>query len=60
MNWENLCLNLSFAVESKMGNYARLSHFKFNMTNETFDILKFQQFANELGELCFPLGKKEF
>ena len=61
MNWEKLCLNLSFTLEKKKKNEEFTQgwpHFKLNMINMIFHFLKFQNFINELGKICFLLGKK--
>ena len=47
MIWEILCPNLSFTAE-------------YNMMNKIFHFLKFHEFHNELGKICFPLGKNGF
>ena len=53
MNWEKLFSNISFTAE----NLQEAGHIK--MMNEIFHFLKFQEFINELGKICFPLGKTE-
>ena len=59
MNRENVYPNLNFTVENIMGNLHK-ANFKLNPMNEIFNFLKFQDFINEFGEICFPLGKMEF
>ena len=60
MKWEKLSPNLSFTFENEMGNlHKSWSHFKLNMVNKIFHFLKFQEFINELGKICFPVGKNE-
>ena len=44
----------------KWGIYTIWSHFKLDMVNNIFDFLTFQDFINELGEICLPLEKMEF
>ena len=53
MNWEKLFSNISFTAE----NLQEAGHIK--MMNEIFHFLKFQEFINELGKICFSLGKTE-
>ena len=61
MNWEKVCPNLSYTSENKIGKLPKAwLHFKLNMMIEIFRFLKFQEFINELGKICFPLGKMEF
>ena len=52
---------LSFNAENKDVKLiqGRL-HFKLNMIYEILHFLKFQEFINELGKICFSLGKIEF
>ena len=55
MNWE-LCPNLSFTVENKVGNLHKIGH----ISNLTWWIWysihsNFKNFVNDLEKICFPL-----
>ena len=60
MSWENLGPDLSLTVENKMGNLYKIRLFKFQTMNEIFHNLKFLEFINELGKICFLLEKMKF
>ena len=60
MSWENFGPDLSLTVENKMGNLYKIRLFKFQTMNEIFHNLKFLEFINELGKICFLLEKMKF
>ena len=46
-----------FTAENKMGKSTHSpAHFKLNMMNEKFYLLKSQEFINKLEKICFSLG----
>ena len=60
MSWENLCPNLSFTVENKMGNSHKRgwSHFKLNINDWDIPFPKILRIYQWIGENIFHWGKR--
>ena len=59
MSWENLCPNLSFTVENKMGNSykRRWWHFKLNINDWDIPFSKILRIYQWIGKNVFPWRK---
>ena len=59
MSWENLCPNLSFTVENKMGNSHKRgwSHFKLNINDWDIPFPKILRIYQWIGKNIFHWGK---
>ena len=59
MSWENLCPNLTFTVENKMGNSHKRgwSHFKLNINDWDIPFPKILRIYQWIGKNIFHWGK---
>ena len=59
MSWENLCPNLTFTVENKMGNSHKRgwSHFKLNLNDWDIPFPKILRIYQWIGKNIFHWGK---
>ena len=61
MSWENLCPNLTFTIENKVGNLQRgWSHFKLNINYWDITLTKMLRIYEWIGKKHFPLRKIEW